>query len=80
MPIHEYRCTTCGHVTEIFHKKLEPEEDVVCPHCGSSELEKLISTPARVIMGDSSRGTTCCGRTERCDAPPCETDGLCKRK
>ena len=24
-------------------------------------------------------GGTCCGRTERCDKPPCSDDGVCKR-
>ncbi len=79
MPIYEYRCSQCGEVSEIFHKKVQPDENVVCLHCGSKKLEKLVSAPARVIMGTSGGGTTCCGREERCETPPCSTDGLCKR-
>jgi hypothetical protein len=24
-------------------------------------------------------GSTCCGRSERCDTPPCSNDGKCQR-
>jgi putative FmdB family regulatory protein len=80
VPVFEYRCVRCGKVTEVFHRKLESNEDVICSHCGSDELEKLISAPARVITSTSSGTTTCCGKTERCDAPPCEVDGSCRRE
>jgi hypothetical protein len=31
-------------------------------------------------MGSSNpKGTTCCGMDERCDTPPCSSDGICKR-
>lgn len=80
MPIYEYRCDRCGKVLEVFQKKSEPDESLVCPDCGSKKLKKLVSAPARVIMGNrSSAGTTCCGRQERCETPPCSTDGICKR-
>jgi len=80
MPIYEYRCKECGKVFELFHKGLETGEVSVCPDCGSKRLEKLVSAPAAVIIGGShSKGTTCCGKTERCDSPPCSTDGTCKR-
>lgn len=32
--------------------------------------------PAHRSLGE---GGTCCGRTERCDKPPCSYDGVCKR-
>jgi len=80
MPIYEYRCGKCGKVTEILERKLDSNENVICSHCGSDELEKLISAPARVTMSNRGGATTCCGKTERCDTPPCETDGFCRRK
>ena len=79
MPIYEYRCDECGRITEVFHKTFESNERIACPHCGSEKLKKLISAPARVIMGKSSGATTCCGRTERCETPPCSTEGICRR-
>jgi putative FmdB family regulatory protein len=80
MPIYEYRCEECGRIIEFFQKGFEPDEAITCPNCGSEKLQKLLSAPAAVIMGDSHpKGTTCCGRTERCDSPPCSTNGICKR-
>ncbi len=80
MPLYEYRCKACGKITEFLLLRSDEEETVVCKYCGSKNLDKLISKPAAVIMGNSrSKGSTCCGRTERCDTPPCSSDGTCKR-
>lgn len=80
MPVYEYRCEKCGKVIELFQQRLNKRESLACPACGSTHLTKLISSPASVRMGDSSsKGTTCCGREERCDTPPCSTGGVCRR-
>lgn len=80
MPIYEYRCEACNKTSEILVLKKSEEKTVVCTYCGSKNLTKLISQPAAVIMGGSHPpGSTCCGRTERCDTPPCSSDGVCKR-
>jgi len=80
MPIYEYKCKDCGKITEFFQKGLSQEEAVMCPDCGSSNLTRLFSVPGMVRMGSSvPKGTTCCGRTERCNTPPCSTEGVCKR-
>jgi len=80
MPIYEYRCNQCGEVSEIltgvgFHSDLP-----LCKSCGSANLEKLISVSS-FVSKDSNRpsGTTCCGREERCDTPPCSTGDGCRR-
>jgi len=79
MPVYEYRCQKCGQVSEIFSQSLE-QKNVVCSYCGSAELEKIFSVPGKVSAGDSHpKGTTCCGREERCDHPPCSTEGGCRR-
>lgn len=71
MPIYEYKCEDCNKITEIFLKSKENKETPVCKHCGSKKLTKQISAPGAVIMGSSHpKGTTCCGRIERCDTPP----------
>lgn len=80
MPIYEYKCKDCNKITEIFLKSKDDKETPVCKHCGSKKLTKQISAPGAVIMGNSHpKGTTCCGRTERCDTPPCSSNGVCKR-
>jgi hypothetical protein len=51
-----------------------------CPQCGSPLLEKLFSAPNVISRwGQPSRGGTCCGREERCAAPPCSTGETCRR-
>jgi len=78
MPIYDYRCRECGRVSEVFLRSSKSE--VRCPHCGSGDAEKLVSASYMIRMGETGGDTTCCGRTERCDAPPCSTDDVCRRR
>jgi putative FmdB family regulatory protein len=77
MPIYEYRCRDCGSVFEALVRG----EAATCVRCGSTSLDKLLSVPA-VLSGETARpaGHTCCGRDERCDAPPCSTGGSCRHE
>ncbi|MGB7060802.1 MAG: zinc ribbon domain-containing protein [Candidatus Zixiibacteriota bacterium] len=80
MPIYEYRCNSCGKAVEILQKSHTQKEPLVCPDCGSTEMQRLISSPDSIVVGGSSRpGTTCCGREERCSTPPCSDEGVCRR-
>ena len=75
MPIYEYRCGNCGEQVEVLLRSAQAIPR--CPHCGAVLEERLISAPY-VMRGSAghSRGQTCCGREERCGAPPCsEGDG-----
>lgn len=80
MPIYEYKCDDCGEIVEIFHRT-PAQTNVRCSRCGSESLQKIFSVPAavRVAGSSSSPGTTCCGREERCDAPPCSVGEGCRR-
>jgi putative FmdB family regulatory protein len=52
MPIFEYACKTCG---ATFETLVRPNSNPPsCPSCTSTELEKLISTPA--IKSESTHG------------------------
>ena len=77
MPIYEYRCLECGKISEIFLRS--SNESVACPICGSKNLEKLLSASYAIKMNAPVPGRTCCGRTERCERPPCSLDGSCRR-
>ena len=83
MPIYEYECRQCGNVTEIY-QKTSLSGPVSCENCGSKNTLKLFSAPALLRVADhshhSSKGTTCCGRTERCDTPPCSAAEGCRRE
>ncbi len=80
MPVYEYRCEDCGRITEVLQKGLGWGEALTCPDCGGSNLTRLFSAPGMVRTGGfSAKGTTCCGRTERCDRPPCSPNGVCRK-
>ncbi len=71
MPIYEYRCKECGNVFECFVRH-NHKNQIVCPECGSSDIEKILSVTHPVCSGKGQApGKTCCGRDERCDSPPC---------
>lgn len=78
MPIYEYRCQACGEKLELL---VTGGQRPACPYCGSPALDKLISAPV-VLSGQTARpaGQTCCGRQERCSAPPCSTGGTCRHE
>jgi putative FmdB family regulatory protein len=77
MPVYEYHCRDCDARFEVL---VRTGETPTCPHCGSASLRKLLSVPF-VSSGQTSReaGHTCCGREERCAAPPCSGEGTCRR-
>jgi putative FmdB family regulatory protein len=77
MPIYEYMCRSCGHVSEVLAHGFFSPRNPECPQCGS-EMERLITTPA-LIKNPGNKGTTCCGREERCEQPPCSTGNGCHR-
>jgi len=78
MPVYEYKCNKCGATTELLESGSSIGERVVCGSCGSTDVEKLLSAPV-VGLGRRAPGTTCCGREERCDSPPCSEGGTCRR-
>jgi putative FmdB family regulatory protein len=80
MPIYEYKCMDCGEVSEILTGMGSRHERATCKHCGSGQVERILSASFISVRGGMQKaGTTCCGRTERCDTPPCSTDGVCSR-
>ena len=82
MPIYEYRCSRCGAVAEFLEGVILEKAQRRCPSCGGEEMTKILS---RNFVARSSDGTaplpgkTCCGRDERCEAPPCSQNGPCRR-
>lgn len=57
MPLYEYLCKKCQKVFEILQLSSKDEKEVKCPHCGSKEVEKLLSTFGSRIAG--STGGSC---------------------
>ncbi len=78
MPIFDYRCNQCDTVSELLLRN--PDNDVKCPQCGSINMEKLVSASYTIKMEATAPGTTCCGRAERCEQPPCSSGDICRRE
>jgi putative FmdB family regulatory protein len=79
MPIYEYECSDCGKVSEIMAGIGRQSDALQCKYCGSSTLNKIPSFASIVAASSRPKGRTCCGSEERCDKPPCSTDGVCGR-
>ncbi len=80
MPIYDYACTDCGHRFEYI-QEMSAKTELKCPSCGSSSISKLVSVPGIIrSAGKQHGGQTCCGRTERCERPPCADNGGCHRQ
>jgi len=56
MPLFEYRCKECGHVTE-FLEKADAKAEHECEQCGSTKTDRILSAFA-VGKGGSS-GASC---------------------
>lgn len=87
MPTYEYLCESCGCKFEKF-QNMSDEPLSKCPECGG-KVKRLISKDLGLIVkgrgvntdyeSETSSSKTCCGRTERCETPPCSSDGQCRR-
>jgi len=53
MPIFEYRCEKCGHVTSFLEKR-GARRAHPCEKCGSKDTEKLFSTFAAKVGSSST--------------------------
>jgi len=67
MPVYEYRCKNCNREFERFLKR--SDKKVVCPHCGSEELEKLFSAFGMQVKGETSSSST--SSCTSCSATSC---------
>lgn len=62
MPCYEYECTACGkkfEATQSFeeherHETHEEHQRLVCPKCGSTQIEQLLSASVYVITSKKS--------------------------
>src|SRR6201996_2062688 len=50
MPFYEYQCKNCGHELEAM-QKVSDEPLKKCPHCGKSQLQRLMSAPVFRLKG-----------------------------
>ena len=72
MPIHEYRCTECGHEFEELVRN--EKQKVACEKCGSRKLERKLSVFAAVVNPTSSNT---CAKGMACPQGACCSGGTC---
>lgn len=59
MPLFEYRCRECRHVTE-FLEKTHSKDQHKCEQCGSTKTEKVLSAFAvGKVESSASTGASC---------------------
>jgi len=78
MPIYEYKCKSCGRVSEVLVQGFFSPPAPRCPGCGQ-DTERRLSPPSLVTEKGGHEGKTCCGREERCEKPPCSSGNGCRR-
>ena len=56
MPIYDYRCSSCRRRASLYYQTFSSAAaaEPVCPHCGSKELQRLVSRVA-VLKSEESR-------------------------
>jgi putative FmdB family regulatory protein len=83
MPTYAYECAACGLQFER-RQGMSEAALVECPECGGN-VRRVITGGGGFIVKGMTRGrsghggtcalehagSTCCGRAERCDEPPC---------
>jgi putative FmdB family regulatory protein len=79
MPIYEYRCTSCGHRTDIVHGINDPGP-AFCPACGAeATMRKQFALPAihykgsgwaKKDRGGSGSGTKAPGASSKKEPTP----------
>ncbi|HAI11808.1 MAG TPA: zinc ribbon domain-containing protein [Phycisphaerales bacterium] len=58
MPVYEYRCHDCGHLTEELRTMSAADEPVVCGECQSKDTSRVQSVFS--ASGGSSTVPDCC--------------------
>ena len=43
MPMYDWRCNACNHVTEVMAKYDKRDQPVPCEECGSDDVDRQIS-------------------------------------
>ncbi|MBW7881142.1 MAG: zinc ribbon domain-containing protein [Caldilineaceae bacterium] len=54
MPLYEYVCESCGTFFEYWVRSASAKEEILCPECKSSQVNKKFSTFG--MKGGSSGG------------------------
>ncbi len=73
MPIYEYECDKCDHVTEDLRQVAQADEPLACEACGNKKTQRRQSEFAAGTSQESGGGLPPMGGCGRCGDPngPC---------
>jgi putative FmdB family regulatory protein len=78
MPLYEFQCADCGHVSEHIVAGRDKTDGLTCTDCSSANLNKLISKSNIAKFSSPKTGQFGCGTPERCGGPEgCPGAGGC---
>lgn len=63
MPIFDYQCLACSHVSEVFQTASSNSSELSCEACGKTKLERLVSSPTFQLKGSGWYETDFRGKT-----------------
>jgi putative FmdB family regulatory protein len=58
LPIYEYRCHKCGQKFELLVYS-QSDTAIICPKCGSDNVERLLSGFASINSGGAQSVSSC---------------------
>lgn len=44
MPVYVYHCQRCDRTSEVFQRSLNATSQPVCEHCGSTDLQRVVTS------------------------------------
>lgn len=74
MPLYEYACGACHREFELL---IRARETLICPTCGGTRLERLLSVPTAHTSGGGEMPICEAPRVGGCGAPWCG-QGACQ--
>lgn len=69
MPIYEYQCDKCGHVTEALRGMARADDPIACEGCGASKTKRRQSEFAAVGSRPGGSDIPPMGGCGRCGDP-----------
>ena len=76
MPIYEFRCSKCNEVFEILMVSSGDEMEMKCPHCGSEDFERVLSTSSYAMGLSKGESNSPNIRSRECASGTCSTIDL----
>lgn len=76
MPIYEYRCGTCGRISQFLVRNIATHTTPACPRCGATKMSRVISRVTVIGGRKGRRSAAADAEPETADSagpPPAET-------